>query len=155
MKPEREVEVSQTSGGWWIAVNTGEVIEVQDHASEVVRSPERFGLSLGDVRGLVPHAVPRDERVRILIEVMKRGWIRIRFARGRKVIETWTTDHRLWRHSVARFLDATGAWDCELVQVNEVSSGKTCLRRVIDLRREAACGGQGRRGQSAAGAQAR
>lgn len=64
-------EMSSTSGGLWLDIDTGETVEVFDHETTVRSNPRKFGLSQSQLSRM-------KERDDVLKAAMKNGWIRMR-----------------------------------------------------------------------------
>ena len=71
--------------GWWIFPD-GSVVEVFENLTAVDRDPERFGVTADELRHARGERRP-DRRRRILIPLLEKGFIRVRFDRQGRVFE--------------------------------------------------------------------
>lgn len=101
---------------------TGQEVEVWEHAKHVMENPELFGLHPSAVAdmGAAQYAQDADLRRQLLIDVMKRGWIRVRSHKGRHVFETANINDNVL-YTILEFAQAHNMWDNERVMVNDVT----------------------------------
>lgn len=108
--------------GYWLNARTGQEIEAWEHAQKVIENPELFGLhpdAVSDKQRAV-HAQDAEMRRQLLIDVMKRGWIRVRSYKGRNVFETANVnDNALY--SILEFAQRHNMWDNERLVINDVT----------------------------------
>jgi len=71
--------------GWWIFPD-GTVLGIWEHLGAVEREPERFGITPEELTQVNGERRP-DRRRRILIPLLKQGFIRVRFDRQDRVFE--------------------------------------------------------------------
>lgn len=108
--------------GYWLNSRTGDDIEVFEHAKHVIENPELFGLQPQAVAGKEGAMYAQDPELRrnLLIDVMKRGWIRVRSHRGRNVFETAHVNDDVL-YSVLEFAQKHNMWDNETLLISDVT----------------------------------
>lgn len=124
--------------GWWVGPR-GEIIEIYEHLDYVKDNKEKFGLPLDffmftdEERALGPLGLAIN-RERILKEVIRRGWIRVRRApRMTATFEAWRlTDDVFFR--VGEAIHAANlASPSESVRINSVRDDRAEIVNVSDL----------------------
>jgi len=124
--------------GYWLSP-TGEIIEIYEHLNYVTNHLSDFGLTpesimfTEDERALKQKG-PAANRERILRDVIRRGWIRIRRAPSMTMsFETWrTTDEAMFR--IGEAIQAAHLADRgENIRINSVRDETSELVNVGDL----------------------
>ncbi len=109
-------------GQGWFLTPDGKPIEIFEHLAAVEENPGRFGLAPGD---LAPQSeaerVNREvRRLRVLTQVLKNGFVRVRFSKRRRVCEYYarTLEEEAQRRAVIdAFLKRQGVLDCVIRNV--------------------------------------
>lgn len=81
-----------TGEGYWLHPNK-KPVEVFEHLSDVLQDPRKYGLT-ASVLTREPGEQDDVHRRRVLVEVLKKGWIRARSHKGYTVFEYWRFTHR-------------------------------------------------------------
>ena len=113
--------------GWWLNTRTDESVPIVEHWEAVKADPSRFG-----VAHLDPQMLETD-RDGTLLEVLKKGWVRVRSWKGDVVYETWKLTRRV-ADGIALHLETTvqpGPYSS--IRVNVASTGRTFHLRMADL----------------------
>lgn len=106
--------------GFFTNVQTGEDIAIDEHASDVMDNPTRFGLTREDIVGLSAYN-PKHREV-ILRKVLDHGFIRVR---GRR--EYWVFEHS-WKNKadvlfqIIRFAQVQGLGEYSTVDVHNINN---------------------------------
>lgn len=106
--------------GWFLHATTGEIISVHEHATDVIRNPERYGLARSDVAGL--STFEPAEREAIIRKVLANGFIRVRGHRGSWVFEHGWPNRADVLFAVAQFATKLGLGEYATVDVHNVNN---------------------------------
>ncbi len=63
---------------------------------------------------------------------MRKGWIRVRLTRERRVAEFWERNGRVFA-SLGTMLREAGAWSAERIGLHELASGKAWTKEAGEL----------------------
>ncbi len=107
--------------GWWLNSRTGEDVPVFEHARAVLQNPERYGLTKPDVAGKEAAIDSADATARrqLLLDVMQRGWIRVRAAKGYNVFEAASMNDDVL-YSIFMFAKKNHWWDTDRIAIHNV-----------------------------------
>jgi len=96
----------------------GKFQEVTEHFSEVREDPTRFGFSEAEAASWTRE----EDRARVLREVVRRGWIRVRGHRGFTTFDVpELSQDSLWK--LKEFLQQANAFGEDPIRVHEVATG--------------------------------
>ena len=109
--------------GWWLAVD-GRVLPVYEHLQAVENDPREFGLAKALLAAHRSES-EADRRERILTEVTKKGWIRVRFHGGHVSFDTWFLTPDVADAIFLFTADVLGP--VPSMRVGEVSTGKAVM----------------------------
>lgn len=79
--------------GYWLHTS-GKQVEVFEHFSDVLRFPRKYGVREEAIARL-PGEQDDVHRRRVLTEVLKKNWIRVRSHKGYTVFEFWKLTNRV------------------------------------------------------------
>lgn len=103
--------------GYWISPE-GELIEVRDHFEEVRSRPQKFGFKKSEELKW-----KREDRERVLRDAILRDWIRVR-GHGNYTTFEIPEFNQDTSFRMKDFLEKTGAWENEVVEVHELKAHK-------------------------------
>lgn len=119
--------------GFWLNARTGEEVEVSEHLTAVLSNPEQFGLHLQDAPSRDP-----ESRRKILTDVIRNGWIRVRTYRNQYTFECWQINDDVL-FTILEFTDRHKFWDTESLDIHEVGrAGGGIHIKVRDLKAQLA-----------------
>lgn len=109
--------------GWWLHP-TGRSVAIFEHLNAVTTNPRAFGLTQDNMVKR-PREPEEDYRRRVLTEVLRKGWIRVRSYQGFTVFEYWKLSRRV-ADAVCEFIsDTLGGGIGSQYQMNEVSTDRS------------------------------
>jgi len=115
--------------GYWLHLD-GRMLPIHEHLSAVLDAPEKF-----DLRG-VPRQGMRESpdayRERVLSEVFRNGWIRVRSHGGKTVFEYWRWSPEL-ADAVWDFIANELGAQFGTIQMGEVESGRAFGASIQDF----------------------
>lgn len=109
--------------GFWLHSRSERWESVYEHLSAVMDDPQSYGFSDIAVRQKRGETA-EDHRERVLIAMMKKGWIRVRSHRGYTVFEYWKLNRRVADAIFLFIVDVLGAGPAATYQMNEVSTDR-------------------------------
>ncbi|GAG10953.1 unnamed protein product [marine sediment metagenome] len=109
--------------GFWIHSRSERWVPVYEHLSAVMEDPRTYGLSDIQVRQKRGETA-EDHRERVLIAMMKKGWIRARSHQGYTVFEYWKLNRRVADAIFMFIVDVLGAGSAATYQMNEISTNR-------------------------------
>ena len=120
---QRDQMMPTRTEGWWVSP-AGVATQIFEHLFEVMTDPYSFGFSPEEWRLWETYGVRRN-RERVLGNVMRKGWMRVRGNGWGKPIEfnvSELTPNKI--EKIKSFLQGIGAWKKVQVEVYEVIPNK-------------------------------
>lgn len=114
--------------GFWISPD-GSFREVRDHFDEAKGDPGAFGFTEAEARTWEF----RRDREKVLVSIMRKGYIRVRGHKNYTTFELWKMTESLLSH-MKRFVDKFAFWPEEEVSIHELSSHKAWTRDMRKLK---------------------